>query len=318
MKCLYCKNKIEYVSSLQKERNKNFFCNRLCYLNYVRRDKVPNADYFENIDKDSSAYWLGFIVADGNLHKDGPVLQINLHESDGRHLQKLADIFDKKVKYTSYYNQSKQSIYKGAYLSLSSHRIWSSLIDLGIHPNKTITDQSPVMDHIEDNLLPHFVRGLFDGDGCISFSKVKGKVIPIVSFSGEHRLIVRLKKMLIEKLELGDVKLDQRNNLTVLRWSGRRQCESLYNFMYCNNDTICLSRKKNKFEHLFKISKPKQKFFGVTKTASGKWNASIFYNGKRKHLGNYETDIEAARAHDLEAVKIGKPIYKINFIQDIS
>jgi len=36
------------------------------------------------------------------------------------------------------------------------------------------------------------------------------------------------------------------------------------------------------------------------------------------NLGNYETNIEAARKRDLEVIKIGKPTYKINFIQDIS
>ena len=51
----------------------------------------------------------------------------------------------------------------------------NDLINLGCIPNKSLTLTFP--DFINDELLPHFIRGYFDGDGCIWNGKRKKVVV---------------------------------------------------------------------------------------------------------------------------------------------
>ena len=44
----------------------------------------------------------------------------------------------------------------------------------------------------------------------------------------------------------------------------------------------------------------------------GKWRATIYYNGGQHHLGFFNTKHEAALAYNLEAIKHGKPLNKID------
>jgi hypothetical protein len=41
-----------------------------------------NVDYFKNIDSNEKAYWLGFIAADGCIHKSGYKLSFQLKSTD--------------------------------------------------------------------------------------------------------------------------------------------------------------------------------------------------------------------------------------------
>lgn len=62
---------------------------------------------------------------------------------------------------------------------------------------------------------------------------------------------------------------------------------------------------------LLKRKNTSSKYFGVSKTGE-KWHAYIKINGKTKHLGNYKSEIEAARAVDKEYVKNYKNLKRIN------
>ena len=313
MKCSNCGNNADNVSKFQKRRNKNFFCNRECYIAYINRDKIDNIDFFKEIDTPEKAYWLGFIVADGNVNKNGFNMQINLNAKDGKHLQKLADVFGKKVKYTNYYNKNKGTEYQGVYLCVSSKKLCSDLNSLGMLPNKTDLNQSSILKNINDKMFPHFVRGIFDGDGSISYSTVRGKFICNTMFCGEKNIMMSLKERLIKSIGFRDTKDSVVNKLTIIRWGGRRQAYSLNKFMY-DSANVFLKRKKHIFDYL-SSTKPKSdsNYFGVTKAASGKWNSYIFHNGKRRHLGNFLTSKEAAIVRDREYAKLGKSKYKLNF-----
>jgi hypothetical protein len=64
-------------------------------------------------------------------------------------------------------------------------------------------------------------------------------------------------------------------------------------------------------EHSYGVSK----YFGVSfDKRRKKWSATICYNKKIKLIGRYNTEIEAAKAYNCEAIKLGKT--KINKIED--
>jgi len=53
-------------------------------------------------------------------------------------------------------------------------------------------------------------------------------------------------------------------------------------------------------------------YIGVFKTPSGRYRALIF-DGKNKYLGSYDTAKQAAKVHDKEAIKLRRPLSKLNF-----
>ena len=59
-----------------------------------KRKYSLNEDYFENIDTEEKAYWLGFLLADGNIsysgrYNKGRHLRIALQNKDKNHLEKM-------------------------------------------------------------------------------------------------------------------------------------------------------------------------------------------------------------------------------------
>lgn len=114
-----------------------------------------------------SAYWAGFIAADGCLwSRNGKEksLSIGLKRSDFRHLIKFKKAIDSNSKIRCI--ESNKSVY----ISLKSvSRIFDSLIELGIGQNKSLRINKV---KIPFRLMPHFIRGVCDGDGYFGGNKI--------------------------------------------------------------------------------------------------------------------------------------------------
>lgn len=67
---------------------------------YARRSQYQlNEAFFEQIDNEEKAYWLGFIAADGCVSlRDGYKLRIKLQYKDRGHLEKLLSALDADYK----------------------------------------------------------------------------------------------------------------------------------------------------------------------------------------------------------------------------
>lgn len=117
-----------------------------------------NESYFDEIATEEQAYWLGFITADGGIIRSTKTfaLRVELAERDGDHVGSLAAALgsDKPL--------WVRRALVGA--SFDSWRLVDALGRLGITPRKSATVQpwnGPA------DLMPHYWRGLFDGDGSI-------------------------------------------------------------------------------------------------------------------------------------------------------
>lgn len=127
--------------------------------------------FFESIDSEEKAYWLGFIVADGSVYKPIYKMTVGLSSRDKGHVEKLRQALrygcDVKIRMTSSGNSNRHEI---AMLEVSSKKMTADLEALGVTQNKTFT-ATPWKGPPE--LMRHFWRGVFDGDGCIH--RLKGK-----------------------------------------------------------------------------------------------------------------------------------------------
>lgn len=118
-------------------------------------------DYFEIIDTEEKAYWLGFLCADGYVAANEDKIELTLAEKDLAHLEK----------YKASLNLTNKICYRSATkayrISFRSQKCKSDLIKLGCIPQKSLKLEFPSDKQVPLNLIRHFCRGYFDGDGCI-------------------------------------------------------------------------------------------------------------------------------------------------------
>lgn len=136
-------------------------------VNIVNLQNIVNLDetVFEKIDSEEKAYWLGFLMADGNISNKNLSnrnrVEVTLAEKDKNHLEKLKSFLDYKGK-ISY--REKQKAYRLAFNSVKMHQ---DLNNLGCTPVKSLTLEFPSEEKVPQEFIPHFIRGYFDGDGSI-------------------------------------------------------------------------------------------------------------------------------------------------------
>lgn len=212
-----------------------------------RRYEVDET-YFDVIDTEEKAYWLGFLFADGYIRerKSGMSLELKLSTKDINHLELFRNCIKSNHIIQKGWNKVK---YKGGLssseiccLAIYSKKMVESIKKLGIHTKKTFTIGAPKIDEV---MFRHFIRGYFDGDGSFSFKSgnLYGKT-QIVSASEEFKkfIIEELKKNGIEIKLYSGIKLQIQNKLNNNKF---------YNFIY-ENSKIYLKRKKEKYDEFRK------------------------------------------------------------------
>jgi hypothetical protein len=133
-----------------------------------------NEDYFENIDTEEKAYWLGFISADGCVVKTGQYnsyrLYINLGDIDELHLQKFLDAInahDVNIQHhTAFGGYNNINGSKTSRIVLNSLKLCNDLSKYNVHERKSYDITMP---KIDKDLIPHYLRGFIDGDGCFHY-----------------------------------------------------------------------------------------------------------------------------------------------------
>jgi len=120
-----------------------------------------NRRYFKDIDTEEKAYWLGFIYADGNIHNYK--VRVQLQGKDKEHLVKFAKAIG-FPRIREYERNGKEYCRIG----ITSIEMVDDLKELGMGEAKTFNMRMP---HIRKDLIRHFARGFFDGDGSISNSR---------------------------------------------------------------------------------------------------------------------------------------------------
>lgn len=267
---------------------------------------APYNDFFEVIDTEEKAYWLGFITADGNIHKTNPTLQINLSQQDKNHLEKFCVLIRRDIKPL----KVAGDISKMCYTFLSSTKMKIDLANKGVVPAKTDIDQSPIFNNVPEYLRCHFIRGLFDGDGSLAL--MQKKTLFIFSIAGEINLLKTVKAYIQNEVGINDTQLDEYHRYAVIRWGGKTQVTAICKWLY-DDCSVYLERKRASFNTILR-RKSKARFHGVARTPGGKWNSFIWIENKRIHLGNYNSEMDAAKRYDIEAKKSGMPRYKYNFV----
>lgn len=149
-----------------------------------------NESIFDSIDTEQKAYWLGFIYADGYISNPNAkyknVFELSLQLKDIEHLSKFNEFMEHNKDNVKFDNHRCR-------WNIMNKHLWETLNNYGCTPNKSLILKFPNFDNFKDvSLLRHFIRGYFDGDGCISFYKHKHCVTPHAEIIGTHDFLEKI------------------------------------------------------------------------------------------------------------------------------
>lgn len=204
----------------------------------AKQEYKINEYFFDVIDTEEKAYWLGFICADGYLNFKRNSLSIGLSTKDKNHLNKLK-LSLKSNHPINEYNYPYSTFVR---LYVGNVHIIDSLKKY-INQNKTFSLLFP---NLKKNLEQHFIRGYFDGDGCITGNRKN----PQFNLTSNKYFLEELKKRLISNglnNTKNEIRHKTQNNIQTLRYCGINNIKKIYKYLY-KNSTIYMERKKNVFE----------------------------------------------------------------------
>lgn len=198
----------------------------------IRKYKI-NENYFEIIDTEHKAYWLGFLMADGYMNLN--------QKSFGICLKKTDDYIIKEFLNDINYNGSITYSDKDARIDICSVKMCKDLINLHISPRKSGCEVVP--DQVPDHLLKHFVRGFFDGDGSIPNNQ---KSLTFFLCSSSYNILEDINDVFKRKFDFSySIKRRTENDRKKRFYNYSAygdNAKNIFNWIY-EDATICLLRK---------------------------------------------------------------------------
>lgn len=209
---------------------------------------------FKNIDTEEKAYFLGWMYSDGNVYGNtinGYTVKLKISDKDEEIIEKLIDEFpffkfyEEKLMYT-YKGKTELKIYSG--MRAYRKEIYNDLLSHGVLPGKSTYNKNNFkMPKLKDNLIPHFIRGLADGDGSYSWCRTDNRLYLNV-------VIIDASKVFMDELALWfnnqNLICKVENDKSYFRIRFRQsKLIKLYKKLIYDNATIYMQRKYNKIKN---------------------------------------------------------------------
>lgn len=211
--------------------------------------------FFQIINRKDKAYFLGLLAADGSVvskkkNHSSTTLSLCLKKEDQYILQEFIDRakLDTEVKYDNYIrNKEEKQRNTIAYIRINSVNMCNDLVKYGIIQNKS-NKNSIFIPNIRKDLIPHFIRGYFDGDG-IAFSDGK------IGFCGSEKIIHQIKDYLCHNLDItnNNINYNKFNSIYYIQWSKKYDTYQISNFLYKRCDNLFLKRKRCKIDKNYSL-----------------------------------------------------------------
>lgn len=219
----------------------------------INRTHNLDISYFDEINTPEKAYWLGFIWADGNITKTSKRssganrLRLTQKWTEKQHLEKFKQAINADYEIKPIYHANDKTV---AQLDINCRPLCNALSLLG-YDVKTKRTSLP---QIDQDLIPHFIRGYFDGDGCLSLytQKIKKWTVNKQEFSitGSKIFIEKIKKILTENAHVTPeiaIKFYKKSQFSAsVRYGKISDIVKLYEYLY-QNANVYLETKHQKF-----------------------------------------------------------------------
>lgn len=234
--------------------------------NYRRAYSVDD-NYFETIDSQKKAYWLGWLITDGYVKTKANTcrgvvkensISLKLQAKDRYVLEDFkkdlnTDISIKTIKsrkafeYTNKITNKTVCIKGGeqAEFRFSSAKMVQDLAKYGIHQNKTYDVTFPK--EINSKYYPGFIAGVISGDGCIDIKKNRKGFILRCTIAGTLDLVQNIHSILVKEIGVNaEKKISKYESSKCLYRLELNQTETIALYNWLQKNGISLMERKNK------------------------------------------------------------------------
>jgi len=224
-----------HISRILKENKINIF---------RRKNYFLNDNFFSNILSEEQAYLLGLIYADGSIADDRNIIGIS--SKDQSYLEEIKNI----IEYDGEIIERISGYGKKYYLiNFSSQQMSKDLRKFGLGNNKAKNVEE--LPNISEELIRHFIRGYFDGDGCIyestSTTKSNNKKyyykVFAVEIIGNKKFLESIGNIFSENEITYTFKNSKCDYMKYIRVKGNRNLNKLHKLFYDNSNTYLLRKK---------------------------------------------------------------------------
>lgn len=223
-----------------------------------------NEHYFDTIDDERKAYWLGFIWCDGYMairHRNNHIsyeFKLSLKDTDANHLVKfnkdLNGSYEVKHYNSNGFNGEGKSM--EARLLITNQYFGKTLVEkYGVVPKRS--DCSKIISSIPERLMPHFIRGVIEADGTFCKYRITENGYGVdkyrVSIGTNEDILRTIERHLMDNgiINISERKLYQRHEgrdgeYKTLEISGKIQSLNILNYIY-KDANVYLDRKYEKY-----------------------------------------------------------------------
>lgn len=202
------------------------------------RKYTVNDRYFERIDNENKAYWVGFILADGCIASGRNALILGVSIKDRKHLEKLRHdinannpIYDQTIKSNGFGKNKKCST-----IRISSRKIKNDLLCVGIKERKT-GHEKPI--ELDKKYIRHFWRGLVDGDGWVCKYNDRN----IIGLCGSYEIVDGFAEFLTKEIGINRLYPKKHKSIYKVVYYGKENPRKIVKLLY-EGSAIFLDRKK--------------------------------------------------------------------------
>lgn len=228
------------------------------YTNHISNRRIRHT-FFTNIETELQAYLLGFYAADGSINEKRKTLRIHLQKQDSELVYLYKDTISPDARTflvqehkTTGRNGKEVTAHESFGVDITSAELCNSLVDLGLGYNKSYGELH--IPNIPEHLIRHFIRGYFDGDGCITgwLAIEKGKSDRVRYSFDICGKTESLLNEFMQFFKIHNVKINlnylKRDDMFKLKTSSKKEIEKIFHLLY-DDSNFYMSRKFNKFNY---------------------------------------------------------------------
>ncbi len=221
----------------------------------IRREKkyTLDQDVFSFFSPES-CYWAGFCAADAWIGQGKKKkIRVELKSTDFKHLKKMCRFFKRDESAVRIIHRNKwNKKFSSCVLEIGNQKIVSDIVNnFNVTQAKSLVLLPP--NNLPDDMIKHYIRGYFDGDGWVGTKDKKYNTIGFVIVSGSQNIIEWCIENLNKYLR---IKLNMRhqNKISSLGASGFK-AEQIFDWLYSDSTPETrLDRKYERYINYYKVS----------------------------------------------------------------
>jgi len=206
------------------------------------RKYAVDESFFDIINSEAKAYWLGFLSADGSIRKNA--VQLGLAARDREHLVKFLAAIKSEHPIYEWVEESWGKEYPQAAVTIYSTKLSAALQVLGVIERKSLIIKP--CQQVPKRLIHHYWRGCVDGDGWITRDKAKRHNSPywIIGLAGSKEM-VRGFDTWVKTVAKARAQPRPKGNIFSVHYGGTIIAKAIATNLY-RNSHIWLNRKHEK------------------------------------------------------------------------